>query len=249
MDTYGDMVTLLLCFFVLMYSMSTISEEKWRAIVTSFNPFAQETPTDPEGYDGPVADPSDQQGGEPSIPDVAAQREIDELIDDLFYALQALSQEDGMQNTISVTMDGGKVYVMFNDTVFFDGDSYELKAQAREILSQVCAVLDDAEPAIEEIRIQGHTAQGSAHTLNEPRFDRFLASNRATEVLLYIQLNSSIHPARLASEGRGQWWPITSNETGESRAFNRRVEMIISGRNLQEEELGNAISKYIVGDT
>ena len=40
MDTYGDMVTLLLCFFVLLYSMSTISEEKYKAIVLSFNPNA-----------------------------------------------------------------------------------------------------------------------------------------------------------------------------------------------------------------
>ncbi|MCI9001199.1 MAG: hypothetical protein HFG03_00005, partial [Oscillibacter sp.] len=36
MDTYGDMVTLLLCFFVLLYSMSTISEDNWKAIVQSF---------------------------------------------------------------------------------------------------------------------------------------------------------------------------------------------------------------------
>ena len=43
MDTYGDMVTLLLCFFVLLYSMSTISEEKYKAIVLSFNPNAVET--------------------------------------------------------------------------------------------------------------------------------------------------------------------------------------------------------------
>ena len=45
MDTYGDMVTLLLCFFVLLYSMSTISEEHWKALVMSFNPLATETPT------------------------------------------------------------------------------------------------------------------------------------------------------------------------------------------------------------
>ena len=45
MDTYGDMVTLLLCFFVLLYSMSTISEENWKALVMSFNPLATETLT------------------------------------------------------------------------------------------------------------------------------------------------------------------------------------------------------------
>ena len=40
MDTYGDMVTLLLCFFVLLYSMSTIDSSKWQALVMSFNPMA-----------------------------------------------------------------------------------------------------------------------------------------------------------------------------------------------------------------
>ena len=38
MDTYGDMVTLLLCFFVMLYSMSTLDKEKWIALVQSFNP-------------------------------------------------------------------------------------------------------------------------------------------------------------------------------------------------------------------
>ena len=57
MDTYGDMVTLLLCFFVLLYSMSTISEDNWKAIVQSFNPSAVLDP-DPTivGTDGPSAD-------------------------------------------------------------------------------------------------------------------------------------------------------------------------------------------------
>ena len=62
MDTYGDMVTLLLCFFVLLYSMSTISEENWKALVMSFNPLATETLTATPGGDGPNAD-ADEAGG------------------------------------------------------------------------------------------------------------------------------------------------------------------------------------------
>ena len=53
MDTYGDMVTLLLCFFVLLYSMSTIDQDKWMIIVQSFNREAEvSTDEDPRGPQG-----------------------------------------------------------------------------------------------------------------------------------------------------------------------------------------------------
>ena len=250
MDTYGDMVTLLLCFFVLLYSMSSISEDKWRAIVTSFNPFAQQDPTDPGGTDGPVADPEDnEQGGMPSIPDVAAQREIDDMIEEVFLALQAMASNGSMKDAIQVDMTGGKVYVKFTDTVFFAGDSYELREEAKDILLQVCAVLDTAESAIDEIRIQGHTAQQFPNMPNEAYGDRFLASNRATEVQVFIQNNSSIFPTRLVSEGCGQWRPVDSNETLEGRRSNRRVEMIISGRNLEADKLGESLTHFDTSET
>ncbi len=63
MDTYGDMVTLLLCFFVLLYSMSTISEENWRTIVMSFNPKAKLDQTEiVGGNEGPLSDPESGKG-------------------------------------------------------------------------------------------------------------------------------------------------------------------------------------------
>lgn len=249
MDTYGDMVTLLLCFFVLLYSMSTISEENWKALVMSFNPEAikLDEPVNVEGTDGMSSDPEDV-GGDTPIPDMdleAAQEEIDDMILALFQALQDYSEEEGMQNVLSVEYDGGKVYVKFNETTFFDGDSYALLPGAEDILSRVCTILDEVSGAVEEIRIQGHTAQANANQRNNPTVDRFLASNRATNVLLYIQNNSSIQPARLVSEGMGQWRPVASNDDPETRALNRRVEMIISGRDLEQELLGNSIESYI----
>ena len=248
MDTYGDMVTLLLCFFVLLYSMSTISEENWKALVMSFNPEAVQIQTAiPEGTDGISADPENE-GGKTPIPDIdvdAAQEEIDNMILALLEALKAYSEEEGMENVLTVEFDGGKVYVKFNETTFFNGDSYELQPGAEEVLDKVCGFLDEVSEAIEEIRIQGHTAQANPTRRNNPAVDRFLASNRATNVLLYIQNNSKIQPARLVSEGMGQWRPIASNDTAETRALNRRVEMIISGRDIEQELLGNSIESYI----
>ena len=84
MDTYGDMVTLLLCFFVLLYSMSTISEDKWKAIVQSFNPSAVEDPRVTEGSGGPDADNSGQSGMMPS------QEEMEEMQEQVEQDMQAL---------------------------------------------------------------------------------------------------------------------------------------------------------------
>ena len=53
MDTYGDMVTLLLCFFVMLYSMSTLDQEKWIALVESFNPVAEAQHSGGGGGDNP----------------------------------------------------------------------------------------------------------------------------------------------------------------------------------------------------
>jgi chemotaxis protein MotB len=104
-------------------------------------------------------------------------------------------------------------------------------------------LLSEAAEAIDEVRILGHTAQSSPTRPNKVREDRFLASNRATNVLVYIQEHSDLDPARLVSEGLGQWRPIESNDTEEGRSKNRRVEMIISGRNLAEE-LDSSLQEY-----
>ena len=245
MDTYGDMVTLLLCFFVLLYSMSTISEEKWRAIVTSFNPFAIEDPTDPEGNDGIVADPTDEAGGIPADPNVAAQREIEETMEELLLAIQSMVGDEGYESVIQVSMEGGDVYISFRDSVFFQADKYDLLPEGQAILGSLCPLLNEAEDAIDEIRIQGHTAQGSPNRRNDPWNDMQLAANRAIAVTLFLRDNSDIHPTRIIPESYGQWRPISSNKTAEGRAPNRRVEMVISGRDLSAEAFNEAMSNYM----
>ncbi len=245
MDTYGDMVTLLLCFFVLLYSMSTISEDKWKALVMSFNPLATEITTDPEGKGGPLADPElgDQN---PGLSETAQeQQKIDEMMEDLAQAIQTMVSQEGMESTIQVDFNGGKVYVTFSNSVFFLGDSSVLQPAGQEVLSKICPLLDEAKDAIDEIVISGHTAQGSPNERNEPRNDYRLSANRAIEVLLYLQDHCSIHPARMTPEGFGQWRPIGNNRDEAGRAPNRRVEMMISGVDLEAEELNEAIKNYI----
>ena len=239
MDTYGDMVTLLLCFFVLLYSMSTISEEKYKAIVLSFNPNAVETPTATPGGDGPSADPEQGEGMLEMD-----QAQVDAQIDDLYEKLKEyVSSQQGTQGEISVTRGDGKVFIPFNQSVFFDGDSPVLREESLPVLDSVSEMLSAASDAIDEVRVLGHTAQADPNAINNPKKDRTLASQRATNVVIYVQEHSTLDPARLVSEGIGQWRPIADNSTSEGRAKNRRVEMIVSGRNI-EEELKNGIQQF-----
>ena len=249
MDTYGDMVTLLLCFFVLLYSMSSISEDKWKAIVMSFNPAARESMSEDPGNAGPVADPvEDPQGlgeGHPvieTIPDTTMNPEEFQL-DELYQALLEFSKQEAAAESFAVTKGSGKVFVTFNHALMFNRASPELRSDIFPVLDEVCALLDSAGDLIGEVRVIGHTAQGSNDHPNHPDADRRLASGRATNVTIYLQTHSQIDPARLVSEGIGQWRPIAPNDCEENRAKNRRVELIISGRNL-EQELGDHITWY-----
>ena len=242
MDTYGDMVTLLLCFFVLLYSMSTISEENWKALVMSFNPEAVQAITATPGGDGPDAS-ADKQGGYMSEGSDISQEQIDDKIEALYQALKNYVSQEDAQSTISVTKGDGMVYICFNQSVFFDGNSSVLRAESKPVLNVVSDMLSDAADAIDEVRIMGHTAQASPDEPNTVVGDRTLSSERATNVLIYVQEHCTVDPARLISEGYGQWRPIASNDTSEGRRQNRRVEMIISGRNL-EKELEEGIQRY-----
>ena len=239
MDTYGDMVTLLLCFFVLLYSMSTISEENWKALVMSFNPDAVQTPTETPGNDGPNADPNEE-----DATGLAKQQEaIDKDMEELFESIKKYIEEQGMQESVTVTYGDGKVFVTFRDVIFFNGDDATLREEGKPVLETMGNSLSRVAASIDEVRIMGHTAQALPDRPNTTEGDRALSALRASNALSYLQDHCTVDKGKLISEGYGQWHPLTGNRNEEERAKNRRVEMMISGRNI-EEELKNEQATY-----
>lgn len=250
MDTYGDMVTLLLCFFVLLYSMSTIDSAKWQAIVQSFNPSASRTQTETPGGSGPNADSNDGEGGPMPTPEPndaqtpeEAQAEINAAIEQLYQAIQEYSQQNDVGKNMDVTKGDGYVFVSFNDAVFFNGDSFTLREDGRAVLDAVSAILDHAKQYIDEVRIMGHTAQARANQPNDTYKDRMLSSQRSTVATWYIQEHCGLDPARLVSVGYGQHRPIALNDVEEHRSQNRRVEMMITGLDVMNQ-MGDNIQQY-----
>ena len=234
MDTYGDMVTLLLCFFVLLYSMSTIDQEKWMMIVQSFNKTAEVSVDDrPTGPDGEGT--NDGGGGMPST------TEVDSAMEELLEFLE-MTAAGQASDAISVSQGDGYVYVAFNSSVFFDGDKWELRPEGKAILDEILPALDAAAPFVDEIRVSGHTARAQG-TYNV-EWDFRLSSMRAVEVVSYLLGNSNeLDPARIQPMGYGQWRPVAGNEAESDRSKNRRVEMMITGKDI-EDKMGDSITQY-----
>ncbi len=244
-DTYGDMVTLLLCFFVLLYSMSTISEENWKALVMSFNPNADQTIREVQGgEDGPFADPPPDDPGPGLMPNPDEEMQLETDMETLFQSLVNYVKSMNMEGSIAVSQGQGKVFVTFNQSVFFDGDDWELREESKPILENVGKMLSQVEKSVSEVRVMGHTAQADPNRPNTVNVDRNLSARRAATALAYIQQNCTVDPARMISEGYGQWRPVALNDTEEHRAQNRRVEMVISAKTLEDGQIKDSFQEY-----
>ena len=135
MDTYGDMVTLLLCFFVLLYSISTVDQNKWILLVQSFNKDAlvnvDDQPLGPKGED------SDQGGDD--MPTTLPE-EIDQVMEELYDFLALFANSSDSVN-ISTTGDG-RIFISFQDAVFFDGDKSVLRPEGKAALDEIIPALE-----------------------------------------------------------------------------------------------------------
>lgn len=229
-DTYGDMVTLLLCFFVLLYSMSTINETKWAMIVQSFK---RESMSETMGTPGQG---TGQENDDTKDAELISQADVTAALNQIAMALNEYSEKNNLQQQMSITQGADYVFITFRDAVFFEGDSYVLLDSGKRMLDEVAKAIAPQNELIDEMRVMGHTSQGDPSKPNNPTVDRFLASNRAATVTVYLQEKNVIDPDKLVSVGYGQWRPIAGFDTDAERAQNRRVEIMITGMDADSAE-------------
>lgn len=221
MDTYGDMVTLLLCFFVMLYAMSDLNQQKWEVFVKSIFPNSGETPQ--------IA--VNEQVSEGDY-DVSGNLEFDEVISDpenpeeLYVALMEALSGSGIDG-VSISREDGYTFLVFDNQTFFEGDRSNLTDEAIVVLDVLCSVISNYSDAIAQINIMGHTAQADPTRENNPRQDRILSAMRSAEVAAYIQNKDIIDPSKLVGLSYGQYRSVSTNTSSEGRAKNRRVEFVI----------------------
>lgn len=240
MDTYGDMVTLLLTFFVMLYAMSNLNEQKWQIFVNSINPGTgqqQEVAINQEpGGDYEVT-------GSMEIPE-APPEEVD--VDKLYLTLSQKLEDIGISG---VTISRGEDYtfISFANEAFFDGDSSVITEKGQQTLDVFCDVIAPQANNIQQVNIMGHTAQGDPTKPNNVRTDRMLSAMRSAEVSIYIQNKGIISPEKLISTSYGQFRPVDTSETREGRARNRRVELLLIDAGVDMRSLNEYYEEYISG--
>ncbi|MDI3537149.1 MAG: flagellar motor protein MotB [Eubacteriaceae bacterium] len=208
LNTYADMITLILVFFVLLFSMSTIDAAKYELLVEMFNPSAVQDPT------GSATDIT----ADATNPD----QEVADL-EELYQYLTQYVESRGLQDQVQVSQGDNVVGIQFMSSMFFNPDSAVLTAQGRQLMVDIGTAIRDVQDRIKAIRVDGHTA-----VADSPISDRDLSTDRANTVLKFLEAGYVSDPSKLLAVGYGQYHPIASNDTEEGRAQNRRVEIIIS---------------------
>jgi chemotaxis protein MotB len=248
---YGDLITLLLAFFVVMYAMSSVNEGKYRvlsdSLVAAFNgaPKTMEPIQVGDKQLGPGTDLSinlvqkPMIDGQPShtiapIPtamsmpaDPVGQRE--ELAGVANEVEQSMSDLIDRE-LVTVRRHGKWVEVEIKTDILFPSGVATLSPQAEQVLQQLAETL---KPFPNAIRVEGHTDNRPISTSAFPSNWELSAARAASVVHLFTR--AGMDPARLAVIGLGENRPAQSNATPEGRNANRRVLLVILGGNNRPE--------------
>ncbi len=241
MATFSDLMNLLLCFFVLLFSMSTVSEEKFNLVVASLQSHISIFNGGGIGvgqgdlvgggirqlefldsYYNEMANSKSEEKTESENNlkeeyEKEALEESEQMAEEIEEALDEL----GVSNLVEVDFDENYVLLNLSGAILFNSGRAEVLEEAKPILSKVAVVLEQYDKNI--IEIEGHTdtvpvSQGSRYESND-----VLSMYRALSVADFIRENASLNPAYIKSAGRGEYVPIADNTTEDGRARNRRV--------------------------
>ena len=237
MDTYGDLVTLLLTFFVLLFSMSNIDAAKWQALVGSFtgmsvvgiDPISPEVAfADPIPMIGPKSAAQDEQDDPATDPESATdpdERSIDTNLREMYGIMDNYVRNGGIDAEVIMDEDAYLVRLVINERVFFETASAVVREDAYPVLDKIIEMFKQVEHLYSKLVVDGHADSRPISTAQYPS-NWHISVYRAVNVLGYIWQVGELDPTRLAAMGYGEMQPVAPNDTNENMALNRRVEFV-----------------------
>ncbi|WP_428608762.1 OmpA family protein [Sedimenticola sp.] len=211
---YLDVMTLMLCLFVVLLAYSSYSTEEYKALTkTLSNPVAVQGPVE-----APIEPRLQRQEQEASI-DKPTDVEAKQLQERFRSAL--LSQ--GLQESIEVTVSANQVNLQISERILFELGQAELTGEGRDVLVRLVPMLTAASDYT--LSIEGHTDPTPIANAQFPS-NWELSAQRATGVLRFL-LTQGVAASRMRAVGHADTRPLADNATAEGRARNRRVALIL----------------------
>lgn len=136
---------------------------------------------------------------------------------------------------LTVEQRDGKVYVSMENKLLFNSGSWAVNSEGKQAVEQLGQVLAQ-NPDI-AVLIEGHTDNVPYGGTGQLTDNWDLSTKRATSIVQILRSNSGIDPSNLTAAGRGEFAPIASNETAEGKAKNRRIEVILTPKLDEINEL------------
>lgn len=247
-STFSDLMNLLLCFFVLLFSMSTVDAEKFEMVIASLQSSMSILPAGGsaigdgnmvsagvnqleflDSYYNDLANSqtmneNDVDGEEKDVSDAYKEQELAES-EQMAEEVQNAVNQYGLQDLVEVDFNAEYVQISLSGAILFESGSAEFVSDAKPVLDKISKILDNYDKNV--IEVEGHTDNVPIVSPGKYEDNDVLSMYRALNVADYIRDASSLNPAHIKSSGRGEYMPIADNSTAEGRTLNRRVEIKI----------------------
>ena len=252
--TFGDLMNLLLCFFVLLFSMASMDAAKFEEVAASFSSAFSifsggemaigkgaligdgvSQLTELSAYitsmglaqSGEDSDAETDAIGEMEQKELmeAAEEEQLEASKELAEKIQAELEEGDIQDEVTLNYTSQFVQLTIQGSILFDSGKVDIKDDAIPVIDKVGQILETY--AGGTVDIEGHTDNVPMSSGGKYSNNDELSSGRALSVFNYLVENTTLDPANLIHTGRGEYDPIADNSTDEGRSRNRRVEIKI----------------------
>lgn len=245
--TFSDLMNLLLCFFVLLFAMSTIDAEKFEEVAASFRQsfsiFDGGAASITEGnlissgvsqltdlndyFSNMGANPKDDSDQADSLEAYEEYREQQglEASEEIADSLETGFEYMGISDSIDMEVNAQYVSLTLNGALLYDSGKAEIKDGALDFVSKIADVLKNYEE--NQIWIIGHTDTVPMNSKGKYTDNMELSQGRAYSVYKYLRDVKGMSVKKLGCMGMGEEQPIASNDTAEGRALNRRVEIKI----------------------
>lgn len=245
MSTFSDLMNLLLCFFVLLFSMSSVDAEKFQEVAASLASSFSVLPAGGSAINNEgilVGSGASQltelstyynnmglnDEGETDITTSSAYEEVNaeslKESEKMAEQIEQALKEANLSDQVTVEANNKYVVLNMNGALLFDSGKADLRQEAITVLNGVADSIKQYDDRI--ISIEGHTDSNPINTAQFPD-NMVLSMYRAYSVFDYFVKEKNFDSATMTSTGRGDSVPVASNATAEGRAQNRRVEIKI----------------------